>query len=131
VMYVVKGGGLVDVIIMLLITLAVLWLAFILVAHSAKKGWISRSPLVLKKTALPEEYLQNAENELYDLVGEIGVSASKINPYGCAVFNGKEYEVYSASVSIDKGKKIKISKIDEMKIIVEIIEEEEEKNDDE
>lgn len=66
----------------------------------------------LKGKSNPDNY-----QELFQ-VGQIGISTSRLNPVGKAVFNDYSAEVTSYSGFIDSGKEIEIFKIEKNKIIV-------------
>ncbi len=71
------------------------------------------------KTSNTSKFNQGKTNELE--VGQEGVSASSLRPMGKGEFFGKNYEVSSFADYIESGKRIRILKIDNQKVIVEEI----------
>jgi len=58
-------------------------------------------------------------------IGDIGLSVSRINPSGKALFNNQYFEVSSLGHMIDENKKIEVLKINSSKVIVELYKEDE------
>lgn len=92
---------------------------FIVLISSAKRGIISKTPLVLEGSAVPNKYFEKAEKEINGLLGKTGVCISKIDPAGIMLINGKEYEVFTRKGVIDKDCEAKVVSVEKQKIYVE------------
>lgn len=103
----------------LAMTLVMLALAGIVISvsiKSAASGRLSRSSLILKgKEETP------AADEMEELVGKEGITATMLRPAGIAVFDGVRLSVVSAGQFIEKGKPVRIVKAQGAQITVEEI----------
>ena len=88
---------------------------FIIIYSLKSKTW--------KKLALNKVHRDKVEKNKYDKlkVGDIGITASSLRPYGKAIFSEKYYEVKSLENFIEGNNKIKIINILQDKILVKKI----------
>lgn len=112
-------GSFTQFVILLFIILVIIAILFMMLVFSAKRGWLSKTPLILGDTAVSKEYFENAEKEIQGLLGKSGVCLSKINPMGIILIDNKEYEASTRGGEIEKDCQIIVVSVDNSKIIVE------------
>lgn len=100
--------------VLILIIITILFIIFVL---SAKKGRLSKSPIIEKKTAIPIDYVKS--DEKYSLIGKIGVITSGCKPVGKAMIDGKEWTVISKRENIEIGKAVEIVEVKNNNLVVE------------
>ena len=83
--------------------------------HSASKGRLSKSKLVLHETATPQE---NSENPLTYYVGMQGKAITVLRPAGMALVNGVKLNVVSDGEFIDADDEIVVIGVDGNRICV-------------
>ncbi len=106
-----------DVIILTILVLAVLGIALTIVVHSATKGHLSRV-LVLSES-LDKEAKDTITNDLQYFIGREGITLTPLRPAGSTDFDGVRLDVISAGEFIEKGKTVRIVRMDDGKFIVE------------
>lgn len=99
------------------IGLLTLTLVVLIGVRSARFGALSKSPLVQKQTALPEDYSSDEKNYQY-LVGKIGVTETVCKPIGKAMIDGISYSVITNGEYLDKNKKVYVAEVDGNSIII-------------
>lgn len=99
------------------IGLLVLTLVILIAVRSARFGALSKSPLVQKQTALPEDYSADEKNYQY-LVGKIGLTETVCKPIGKANIDGITYSVITNGEYVDKNKNIYVAEVDGSTIVV-------------
>jgi membrane-bound ClpP family serine protease len=114
------GNPLVQFLVLLLMIIGVIGVAFIVMVRSAKKGWLSRSPLVENKTAVPVGQTESSKN-FNDLIGSLGVALTALRPSGTVVINDVEYDVVAAGFFIEKGEDVRVTMVEGNKIVVKKI----------
>ncbi len=121
-----SGGGnpIIQFFVLLAIVLGVLALAAVIMMIALKKGWLARTGLVNKDTAVSTGHTLGTGN-FEELVGKEGVTLCALRPSGKAEIDGKEYDVVSNSVFVAKGCKIVVDSVEGGKITVKQIEREE------
>ena len=82
---------------------------FIIFVHSARKGHLSKTPIIEGRCAISDEYSSNQEKII--LVGRVGVVVSECKPVGKASFDGKELTVISKSGNLITGKLIVVEEV--------------------
>ncbi len=106
-----------QAVILIILTLAILGIALSVVLHSATKGRLSRTPLILKHTQQKESgYIGIDDLEFF--LGKEGISSTVLRPSGVADFDGVKIDVVSEGAYIPQGKKVKVIKVVGMSIIV-------------
>ena len=103
-------------IIMAIIVIVILgiMLAVAMTVLSSKK---MKAPIVLREDVKGEQgFLESSDLEY--LVGKVGVAATDLRPAGKGLFDGIEFDILSGGSYINKGKKIKIIRIKDNKMIV-------------
>ncbi|NMD38350.1 MAG: hypothetical protein GYA87_06710 [Christensenellaceae bacterium] len=98
----------------------VVFLAFLIVVslsvRSARKGRLSKSPLVLS-----DNEAEPAIEDSSKLVGKYGLAVTDLRPAGIAEIEGKRVDVVTRGDYIVKGSKVIVREFDGPKIIVELI----------
>ncbi len=101
------GGTVTQLFILLFLIAIILLLVFGIAVWSAKKGLISRTPLVLKETALPENYDQ-VDTNLEKLIGKEGITVTLFRPQGMVQIGDKFYDAISIDEYLEKGTRVKV-----------------------
>lgn len=116
---VIKGDGnpLAQIFIILFIETVLILAAFIIMVTTSKKGWLNRSPLVEKGTAVSTEYSEGTENYTR-LIGKLGVAVTDLRPSGKVNVDGSIYDVIADGFFIKKGEGVKITAAEGVKITV-------------
>jgi len=104
-------AGLIMVVV--IIVLSAIMMAVIMTLLSSKK---TKVPIVLKDDVKGEEFLNASDMEY--LIGKTGVAATDLRPGGKGSFDGIYLDILSEGMYVNKGKRIKITKIKDNKIIV-------------
>ena len=102
---------------MLGIGVIVLLTVVLIAVRSARFGAISKSPLIQKATALPEDYSSNQKNYLY-LIGKVGKTETICKPVGKAIFDDVTYSVITNGEYIEKGIDVVVAEVDGSSIII-------------
>lgn len=92
-----------------------LCIALSVAIHSASKGRLSKSKLVLRETAIPQE---DVENPLAYYVGMKGRALTVLRPAGMALVNDVKLNVVSDGDFIDAGDEIIVTSVDGNRICV-------------
>ena len=103
--------------ILIVLVLVVLAVMLVLIYKSAKKGRIYRSPLVLKNR-LDESDGFSAVEEMENHVGRRGVTLTPLHPAGTGDFGGMRLDIVSDSEFIEKGRPVRIVKVEGRRIVV-------------
>ena len=97
-----------------LIVLTVLGVAFSIAIHSAARGRLAKSKLVLDTVATEPD----KENLLSYYEGREGVTVTRLNPVGSAEFEGARLSVLSDSGFIESGVAVKAVRVEGKRIYV-------------
>lgn len=99
----------------IVVIVLLLCIALSVCIHSASKGRLSKSKLVLHETATPQE---NSENPLTYYVGMQGKAITVLRPAGMALVNGVKLNVVSDGEFIDADDEIVVIGVDGNRICV-------------
>ena len=99
---------------MAVIIIALLCVALSVFVHSASRGRLARSNLVLKEVSTRA----NVENALHFFVGKEGVARTALRPAGIAEFDGVKLNVLTEGEFIDVGKRVSVSRVEGNRIVV-------------
>ncbi len=106
-----------QALILIILTLAILGIALSIILHSAAKGKLSKSPIILKHSQQKETgYI--GINDLEFFLGKEGISTTVLRPSGVADFDGVKIDVVSEGAFIPQDKKVKVIKVVGRSIIV-------------
>lgn len=108
-----------NALLMFVLILIILIISFVIFILSAKKGRLSKSPIVEKETAIPTNYVKS--DEKYALIGKIGVITSGCKPVGKAIIDEKEWTVISKRENIEIGKAVEVIEVKNNNLVVEEI----------
>ena len=108
-----KGEELFAVMFSLIATIMIIILiSFVIIVRLLRYTWLKYMPDV------SDESREETDKRYSDLRGVEGVSTSSLRPVGTAVLCGAEYTVLAEGFFINRGEKIKVSKIENGNIIV-------------
>jgi len=108
-----------QALIMVVIIVALLCIALSLCLHSAAKGRLSKSRLVLHDVATQAETPEN--NDLSYFVGREGVCHTVLRPAGMADFDGVKLNVVSDGEYISAGSRIIVDRVEGNRILVRAV----------
>jgi len=107
---------------MTLIILACVAAAISLALHSAKKGRLSKSPVILTNTeSAAEGYIANRDMDVF--LGREGITTTVLRPSGMAEFDGVKLDVVADGEYIAKGAAVKVDHVEGARIVVRRIRE--------
>lgn len=106
---------------MTVILLAIVGLLLLIFLHSATKGVVSRSPLILKES-IEKSADRISTKDMQYFIGKVGTVLSTLRPSGMADFDGVKLDVVSDGVFIAEGAKVKIQSIEGSRIVVVVSE---------
>ena len=101
----------------LLIVLAILIIFAVVVFRSALKGKLSRSPVVLN-TSIDAGSTELFDEDMQNLIGKTGVTATALRPSGIAVIDGRRLDVVTLAEFIGKGEPVVVERVEGVKILV-------------
>ena len=96
------------------VIIILLCIALSIFVHSASKGRLSNSKLVLKEVATRAD----GENELAYFVGKTGVTDTPLRPAGMAEFDGVKLSVVSEGEFIESGCEVTVERVEGNRIVV-------------
>lgn len=117
-----SGNPLAQLFLMLILLIGIFALAFGIMAYSSKKGWLSRTPIVESKTALPPDRTSGTVDYSF-LMGKTGICATALRPVGVVLIDDKRYDVVADGAFIAPQTKVRVTAVDGMRVVVEPIEE--------
>lgn len=104
-----------------LIVLSVDAIAISLALHSATKGKLSKSKLILRDTESNEAgYRSNEDMEVF--LGKEGTTITVLRPTGMAEFDGVRLNVVSEGEFVQNGVKVRIVDVEGSRILVRTVE---------
>ncbi|HEY8444002.1 MAG TPA: NfeD family protein [Clostridia bacterium] len=112
-----QGGTLLMLFIMIFIIIVILLAAFMIMVRSMKYGWLSRSDLVQKGTAV-NPVRSDATMDFSYLLDKTGIASTPLRPSGKAIIEDKEYDVVASGAFISKGVEIKVIEVEGARIVV-------------
>jgi membrane-bound ClpP family serine protease len=89
----------------------------ILIFRSMKSGRLSRLPIILKDRIEAGPAFLSAK-EIPDMTGRVGTSLNLLRPCGNADFDGMRLDVITSGEFIEKGRSIRIERIEGTRILV-------------
>ena len=96
------------------IIIILLCIALSIFIHSASKGRLANSKLVLKEVATRPE----SENELKYFVGKTGTAETPLRPAGIAVFDGVKLNVVSEGAFVEASRPVTVERVEGNRIVV-------------
>ena len=110
-----------QALIIFLIIMAILSIVLIFVIRSAtkSKGMLYKSPIIHKANETADEgYISTSDMKVF--IGKVGKSISPLRPAGTCDFDGVRLDVVTEGDFIDKGKTVKIIKVEGRRIVVSL-----------
>lgn len=117
VLRIVEGGTLAQLFWLILLTVFVIVIAFAIMSHSAKRGWLSRTPIIMADSAIPTGITEGTA-DYTSLIGKEGVASSVLRPSGIAIIDGKRFDVVAEGAFIDENTEIIVSSVEGVRIVV-------------
>lgn len=112
-----QAGSLVEALILVLILAVIVAALSLLAARSFRRGWLYRSPLVLKNAAGKEQgYVANEDYSRF--AGRSGQSLTPLRPAGTAVLGGEKADVITDGEFIPAGAHIVVVRVAGARIVV-------------
>ncbi len=103
-----------QALIMAVVIIILLCIALSIFIHSASKGRLSNSRLVLKEVATRPEN----ENELRYFIGKTGTTATPLRPAGIAEFDGVKLNVVSEGEFVEAQRPVTVERVEGNRIVV-------------
>ena len=101
----------------LAIILVLLFVAGIIVYRSFQKGRIANSAIILKES-IDSGSTSLSNSDMQAMIGRIGIATTALRPSGIADFDGIRLDVLSDGEFIKKGDRVKVQRVEGLKIIV-------------
>lgn len=114
------GNPIIQMILLIGIVALVLSIAFIVMAWSLKKGWLSRTSFVSRGKAVPSEQTSGT-GDFRGLVGKQGVATCALRPSGNIEIDGTIYDVVAQTDFIDRGTQVVVTQVEGVRIVVRAI----------
>lgn len=114
-----KGNPVIQFFVLLTIILLLLGIAFIIMLESVKRGWLSKTSIVERSTAVDIEHSAGT-NDFRELVGKVGITVTALRPTGMVSIEGKNYDATAVSTFVDKDVLIEVDSVEGVKINVRI-----------
>ncbi len=105
-----------QALVMVLVIVALLCIALSICIHSASKGRLANSKLVLHDVSTQAQTTET--NDLQYFVGHTGVTKTILRPAGIAEFDGVKLNVVSEGDFIPAGKTIEVERVEGNRIVV-------------
>ncbi len=99
---------------MAVVIIILLCIALSIFIHSASKGRLSNSRLVLKEVATRPEN----ENELRYFIGKTGTTTTPLRPAGIAEFDGVKLNVVSEGEFVEAQRPVTVERVEGNRIVV-------------
>lgn len=115
------GNAFAQIFILLFIYMIIIVVAFLIMVFASKRGWLKRSPLIMKSTAVSETFSAGTEN-YNSLIGKRGVATTDLRPTGKVSIDGGLYDVVTDGFYIKKDESVVVSNVEGGKITVTRVE---------
>jgi len=100
-----------------LIILAVIAIAISVALHSASKGRLAKSAMILTETeSVDEGYVATQDMDVF--LGKTGVTTTVLRPTGMAEFDGVKLNVQSDGEYIPKGETVRVDRVEGARVVV-------------
>lgn len=113
-----KAQNAVEALVMTIVIIALLCIALSISIHSASKGRLANSKLVLHEVSMPALN----ENDLGFFVGQVGVTRTVLRPAGIGEFDGVKLNVVSDGEFLPSGASIRVDRVEGNRIVVSRVE---------
>jgi len=112
------GNPLAQIFVLLFFISILVSLAFVVMVELSKRGFISRSPLFQRGTAVDIEHSEATEN-FKSLIGKEGVAETYLRPVGKADIGGATFDVVmDGAFFVPSGTKVRVVAVEGVKITV-------------
>lgn len=114
----VQDGNLYMLLWMIIFGIIIIGGIFVLVAHSIRKGKLSKIPMFDVGSSVPEGITEGTK-DYSSLLGKIGVTTTFLRPIGLAEIDNNVYDVVAKTGVIDADTKVKVVLVEGQRIVVE------------
>lgn len=111
------GNVFAQVFLLLLFYVIFIVIAFLILAVTAKKGWLNRSPLIESSTAVAFGH-SDGTADYSALVGAVGVARTDLRPVGKVEIDAVLYDVVTEGFFIKNGEAVRVVSVEGSKITV-------------
>lgn len=112
-----NGNPVIQALLLLLILLIACVIAFVFMAVSSKKGWLSRTPFVMKESAVSTGVSEGTA-DYSGLMDKTGKTLCALRPSGIVEIDGKKYDVVAENEFIDADTEVKVIKVEGVRVVV-------------
>lgn len=120
VLRILSGGGVLEILLVIVVGVVLLIIAMNCTVKSAQSGRLSKSALILNQNAMPEGKTAGTNDYIF-LIGKLGETTTLLRPVGKAIIDGQLFEVISENSDIiERGEKIIVTAVEGQRIIVEM-----------
>lgn len=109
-----RAKNAVEALMMTVVIIALLCVALSISIHSASKGRLAKSKLILHEVSAPNL----GENDLEYFIGQTGVTKTVLRPAGIGEFDGVRLNIVSDGEFIALGAKVVVDRVEGNRIVV-------------
>lgn len=114
-----RANNAMEAFVMVIVIVALLCVALSISIHSASKGRLARSKLILHDVSVPEKQNQEIdETDLNYFIGRDGVARTVLRPAGIGEIEGVKLNVVSDGDYIEKDAPIRVERVEGNRIVV-------------
>lgn len=110
-----RASNAVEALVLTIIIIALLCIALSISIHSASKGRLAKSKLVLNEVSAPPAL---DANDLSYFMGRTGVTRTVLRPAGMGEFDGVKLNIVSDGEFIASGKTVRVDRVEGNRIVV-------------
>ena len=112
-----RGNPVFQVLLLLLLLIIICVLAFIIMAVSSKKGFLSKTPFIMKESAVSKGIAEGTA-DYTSLVGKQGRTLCALRPSGIAEIDGVRYDVIAEGEFVDADETVSVLRVEGVRIVV-------------
>lgn len=112
-----NGNPVIQALLLLLIMIVVCVAAFVFMAVSSKKGWLSKTPFVMKESAVSTGVSEGTV-DYSALVGKTGKTLCALRPSGIVEIDGTRYDVVAENEFIESDVDVKVVRTEGVRVVV-------------
>ena len=112
-----RGNPVFQVLLLLLLLIIACVLAFVVMAVSSKKGLLSKTPFIMKESAVSKGVAEGTA-DYTALVGKQGRTLCALRPSGIAEIDGVRYDVIAEGEFVDADETVSVLRVEGVRIVV-------------
>lgn len=112
-----NGSPLFQILLMIMLLFLVCAVAFAVMAFSAKKGWLSRTPFVMRERSVSTGKAEGTA-DYSSLIGKEGRAVSMLRPSGIAEIDGERLDVVAEGEFISPDSPVAVAAVEGVRIVV-------------